>query len=61
MASARTSTPRGDGEGNQARGSLLALFLYFGVMLLLLLVFTAVGFYACSASVPQRVGFFPPL
>jgi hypothetical protein len=30
------------------------------VLALLLLVFVAVGFVACSASVPLRVGFFPP-
>jgi hypothetical protein len=60
MASARTSAPQG--EGNQPKsGSLLALFIYFGVMVLLLLVFAAVGFVACSAPVPPRVGFFPPL
>jgi hypothetical protein len=60
MASARTSTPQGEGTPPKS-GSLLALFLYFGVMMLLLLVFVGVGFVACSAPVPARVGFFPPL
>jgi hypothetical protein len=60
MAGARTSTPRGEGNGAKG-GGLLALFVYFGVMMLLLLVFVGVGFVACSAPVPTRVGFFPPL
>jgi hypothetical protein len=58
MANAQPSPP--DGDSGQQRGSLLALLLYLGVLALLLLVFAAVGFVACTASVPLRVGFFPP-
>jgi hypothetical protein len=60
MASARTS-----GTGNEATtqtgGGLFAVFVYFGLLVLLLLVFCVIGFVACSAPVPTRVGFFPPL
>jgi hypothetical protein len=60
MASARTS-----GTGNEATaqtgGALFAVFVYFGLLVLLLLVFCVIGFVACSAPVPTRVGFFPPL
>jgi hypothetical protein len=60
MASARTS-----GTSNEATtqngGALFAVLVYFGLLVLLLLVFCVVGFVACSAPVPTRVGFSPPL
>ena len=56
MTDSRPS-PRG-AEGHRAgRGSVLPLVVVFAV---LLLVFVAVGFVACSASVPLRVGYVPP-
>jgi hypothetical protein len=58
MSSARTSASREGGE-RQRGGSLLPLLAYIGVMLLLLLVFVVIGFVACSAPVPERVGFYP--
>jgi hypothetical protein len=51
---------RGAGDHRAERGSVLALVVYLAVLLLLLLVFVAVAFVACSASVPLRVGYFPP-
>jgi hypothetical protein len=60
MASARTSGTTGEGT-TQAGGGLFAILIYFALLLLLLLVFCVVGFVACSAPVPTRVGFFPPL
>jgi hypothetical protein len=60
MASART-TRTGNEATTQTGGALFAVFVYFGLLVLLLLVFCVVGFVACSAPVPTRVGFFPPL
>jgi hypothetical protein len=59
MARTRAPSPRRE-DKQPGNGSLLALFLYFGVLALLLLVFVAISFVACSASVPIRVGFSPP-
>ena len=58
MTTARPA-PRGAEDHRAERGSGLPLVVYFAV-LLLLLVFVAVGFVACSASVPLRVGSVPP-
>jgi hypothetical protein len=60
MASAQTSGNTGEGTAPSG-GGLFAVLIYFALLMLLLLVFCVIGFVACSAPVPTRVGFFPPL
>jgi hypothetical protein len=66
MASAPSSRSARQAQAGSQRqqstaGAMLALLAYFGVMMLLVLVFAGIGFVACTAPVPERVGFFPPL
>ena len=58
MAGSSASSSQGGGRERRG-GSLLALFIYFGIFVLLLGAFAVINFVAVSAPVPERIGFFP--